>query len=164
MTREVAPVVRVSGVDKRFGSGGQGTTALSGIDLEIGRGEFVSLIGPSGCGKSTLLRLIGDLTAPSGGSVEVNGKPAHSARLAREYGMVFQAPVLFEWRSVEDNVALPLELLGMDRSKRVARVREMLELVELEDGVVRRECCDPLTRRSLGRPCRGAVHAPYCRR
>ena len=132
MTRDAAPVVRVTGVDKRFGAGGQReTTALSGIDLEIGRGEFVSLIGPSGCGKSTLLRLIGDLTAPSGGSVEVNGKPAHSARLAREYGMVFQAPVLFEWRSVEDNVALPLELLGMDRSERAARVRDMLELVEL---------------------------------
>jgi NitT/TauT family transport system ATP-binding protein len=132
MTQGSAPVVRVSGVDKRFGAGGRGvTTALSGIDLEIGRGEFVSLIGPSGCGKSTLLRLIGDLTAPSGGSVEVNGKPAHSARLAREYGMVFQAPVLFEWRSVEDNVALPLELLGMDRSARAARVREMLDLVEL---------------------------------
>jgi NitT/TauT family transport system ATP-binding protein len=132
MTPDGTPVVRISGVDKRFDAGGQRvTTALSGIDLEIGRGEFVSLIGPSGCGKSTLLRLIGDLTAASSGSVEVNGKPAHSARLAREYGMVFQAPVLFEWRSVEDNVALPLELLGMDRSERGARVREMLELVEL---------------------------------
>jgi NitT/TauT family transport system ATP-binding protein len=131
---DAAPVVRVSGVDKRFGAAGQPvTTALSGIDLEIGRGEFVSLIGPSGCGKSTLLRLIGDLTAPSEGSVEVNGKPAHSARLGREYGMVFQAPVLFEWRSVEDNVKLPLELLGMDRSERDARVRDMLELVELGD-------------------------------
>jgi NitT/TauT family transport system ATP-binding protein len=129
-----APVVRITGVDKRFGAEGQTvTTALSGIDLEIGRGEFVSLIGPSGCGKSTLLRLIGDLTAPSDGSVEVNGKPAHSARLGREYGMVFQAPVLFEWRSVEDNVKLPLELLGMDRSERDARVRDMLELVELGD-------------------------------
>jgi NitT/TauT family transport system ATP-binding protein len=125
-----APVVRVTGVDKRFGAAGQTvTTALAGIDLTIGRGEFVSLIGPSGCGKSTLLRLIGDLTAPSAGSVEVNGKPAHSARLGREYGMVFQAPVLFEWR----NVKLPLELLGMNRSERDTRVREMLELVELGD-------------------------------
>ena len=134
MTREGAPVVRVSGVDKRFGDGGQGgTTALSGIDLEIGRGEFVSLIGPSGCGKSTLLRIVGDLIRPTSGTVEVNGKPAHSARLAREYGMVFQAPVLFEWRSVEENVALPLELLGMDRSERGSRVRDMLGLVELGD-------------------------------
>jgi NitT/TauT family transport system ATP-binding protein len=129
-----APVVRISGLDKQFGAGGQVvTTALSGIDLEIGRGEFVSLIGPSGCGKSTLLRLIGDLTAPTAGSVEVNGKPAHAARLGREYGMVFQAPVLFEWRSVEDNVKLPLELLEMDRSERDTRAREMLALVELSD-------------------------------
>ena len=134
VTDSTAPVVRISGLDKQFGAGGKViTTALSGIDLEIGRGEFVSLIGPSGCGKSTLLRLIGDLTAPTAGSVEVNGKPAHAARLGREYGMVFQAPVLFEWRSVEDNVKLPLELLEMDRSERDTRAREMLALVELSD-------------------------------
>jgi len=127
-----ASVVRISGVDKEFSAGGRVvTTALSGIDLDIRRGEFVSLIGPSGCGKSTLLRLIGDLIAPTAGSVEVNGKPAHAARLGREYGMVFQAPVLFEWRSVEDNVKLPLELLGMARSERETRARQMLDLVEL---------------------------------
>ena len=128
-----AAVVRVSGVDKRFDAGGRSVSALSGIDLEIGKGEFVSLIGPSGCGKSTLLRLIGDLTQPSSGTVEVNGKAAHAARLGREYGMVFQAPVLFEWRSVEDNVKLPLELLGMERGEREDRARQMLELVELGD-------------------------------
>ncbi len=128
----VAPVVRVSGVEKRFERSGQPvTTALSGIELEIGRGEFVSLIGPSGCGKSTLLRLIGDLIAPTSGTVEVNGKAAHAARLGREYGMVFQAPVLFEWRTVEDNVKLPLELLGMGRAERDRRAGEMLDLVEL---------------------------------
>ena len=127
-------VVRIAALDKEFGTGdGIRTTALSGIELSIGRGEFVSLIGPSGCGKSTLLRLIGDLTAPTAGSVEVNGKPAHAARLGREYGMVFQAPVLFEWRSVEENVKLPLELLGMGRSERDQRAREMLALVELSD-------------------------------
>jgi NitT/TauT family transport system ATP-binding protein len=120
-------------VGKTFATrGGQGrTTALEGIDLEIRRGEFVSLIGPSGCGKSTLLRLIGDLTAPSSGSVTVNGKGAHAARLGREYGIVFQAPVLFDWRSVEDNVKLPLELTGMDRGARQARASELLDLVEL---------------------------------
>jgi NitT/TauT family transport system ATP-binding protein len=129
-----ASVVRISGVDKQFTAGGRiVTTALSEIDLEIRQGEFVSLIGPSGCGKSTLLRLIGDLIAPSAGSVEVNGKPAHAARLGREYGMVFQAPVLFEWRTVEDNVKLPLELLDMGRAERDERAREMLELVELSE-------------------------------
>jgi NitT/TauT family transport system ATP-binding protein len=128
------PVVRISGVDKVFNVDGRAVTkALSAIDLDIGPGEFVSLIGPSGCGKSTLLRVIGDLTAPTAGRVEVNGKTAHSARIGREYGIVFQAPVLFEWRTVEDNVKLPLELLGMDRSRRDERAREMIGLVELGD-------------------------------
>ena len=82
----------------------------------IGRGEFVSLIGPSGCGKSTLLRVIGDLVvADRRRRSTVNGKPADRARRDRDYGMVFQAPVLFDWRTVEENVALPLELMGYDR-------------------------------------------------
>ena len=127
-------VVRLEGLEKTFAlPSGETMTALTGIDLELRRGEFVSLIGPSGCGKSTLLRLIGDLTQPSAGSVTVNGKRAHQARLDRDYGMVFQAPVLFEWRTVEENVRLPLELTNQDRAARDARVREMLELVELTD-------------------------------
>ena len=127
-------VVRVAGVDKVFQrEGGAPTTALQGIDVAIRRGEFVSLIGPSGCGKSTLLRVIGDLVSPSAGEVTVNGKPADRARRDRDYGMVFQAPVLFDWRTVEQNVALPLELMGYDHARRIARTREMLELVELGD-------------------------------
>ena len=128
------PVVRLSGVDKVFSRSGQPTTvALEGIDLAIRRGEFVSLIGPSGCGKSTLLRVIGDLVAPSKGEVVVNGKPAERARRDRDYGMVFQAPVLFEWRTVEDNVKLPLEILGRPARERADRARAMLDLVELGD-------------------------------
>jgi len=127
-------VVSLAGVEKRFElPSGETMTAVTGIDLDLRRGEFVSLIGPSGCGKSTLLRLIGDLTPASAGTVTVNGKPAPEARLARDYGMVFQAPVLFDWRTVEENVRLPLELMGQDRAARDARVREMLELVELTD-------------------------------
>jgi NitT/TauT family transport system ATP-binding protein len=127
-----APVVRIAGVDKTFSrDGAVVTTALSGIDLAIERGEFVSLIGPSGCGKSTLLRVIGDLIGPTRGTVEVNGKPAAQARRDRDYGMVFQAPVLFDWRTVEDNVKLPLELMGYDGPRRTRRAREMLDLVEL---------------------------------
>ena len=103
-----------------------------GIDLQIETGEFVSLIGPSGCGKSTLLRLIGDLTSPTEGTVEVNGKPAPKARADHDYGMVFQDSVLFDWRTVAKNVALPLEMLGWDRTKRKHRVDEMLSLVELQ--------------------------------
>ena len=71
--------------------------------------------------------------APTAGTVEVNGKPAARARLDRDYGMVFQAPVLFDWRSVEDNVKLPLELMGYDGARRTARAKEMLDLVELSE-------------------------------
>ena len=128
------PVVRISGVDKTFDRGGHVLTkALEGIDLDVARGEFVSLIGPSGCGKSTLLRIVGDLTSPTAGTVVVNGKTAEGARRDRDYGMVFQAPVLFDWRTVEDNVKLPLEILGQDSATRTRRAREMLELVELGD-------------------------------
>ncbi|MFL5771478.1 MAG: ABC transporter ATP-binding protein [Chloroflexota bacterium] len=128
------PVVHLAGVDKVFSRGDQQvTTALEGIDLDVGRGEFVSLIGPSGCGKSTLLRIIGDLTSPTRGEVVVNGKPAERARRDRDYGMVFQAPVLFEWRTVEDNVKLPLEIIGRPAEERTRRATELLRLVELGD-------------------------------
>ena len=123
-------VVSARSVSKTFGKGG--VTALEEIDLEVGRGEFISLIGPSGCGKSTLLRVIGDLVEPSTGEILVNGKTAHRARLDRDYGIVFQAAVLYDWRTAAKNIALPLELLGWSRSRRAERVREMVELVELE--------------------------------
>jgi len=127
-----APVVRLAGVQKAFPvKGGGSTVALQGIDLDIARGEFISLIGPSGCGKSTLLRIVGDLITPSAGTVQVNGKPAPQARLDRDYGMVFQAPVLFDWRTVEANVRLPLEIQKVRGAERDRRVQEMLDLVEL---------------------------------
>jgi NitT/TauT family transport system ATP-binding protein len=122
-------VVSLRGVTKTFPRGG--VTALQDIDLDVSGGEFVSLIGPSGCGKSTLLRVIGDLVEPSSGEVQVNGKRARRARLDRDYGIVFQAAVLYDWRTVTKNIALPLELLGWDRARRSARIAEMLELVEL---------------------------------
>jgi NitT/TauT family transport system ATP-binding protein len=122
-------VVSIRGLSKVFGKGG--VTALRGIDLDVARGEFISLIGPSGCGKSTLLRVVGDIVEPTDGDVTVNGKSARKARLDRDYGIVFQAPVLYDWRTVAKNIALPLEMLGWDRAKRGERVREMIELVEL---------------------------------
>jgi NitT/TauT family transport system ATP-binding protein len=125
-------VVDLRNVSKTFGGGRDaGVRALSEIDLSIGRGEFVSLIGPSGCGKSTLLRIIGDLTSPTSGTVTVNGKPAPRARLDRDYGMVFQAPVLFDWRTVQKNVELPLEITGRPAPERRSKARAMLDLVEL---------------------------------
>jgi NitT/TauT family transport system ATP-binding protein len=123
-------VVTARGISKTFGKGG--VTALQDIELEVGRGEFISLIGPSGCGKSTLLRVIGDLVEPTTGEILVNGKTAHRARLDRDYGIVFQAAVLYDWRTVAKNIALPLELLGWSRARRNQRLAEMLELVELE--------------------------------
>ncbi len=126
---DAAAAVSIRGVSKTFAGG---TTALQGIDLEIVPGEFVSLIGPSGCGKSTLLRVIGDLIAPTAGEALVNGKPSQQARRDRDYGIVFQDAVLFDWRTVAKNIALPLELAGWSREKRRDRVAQMLELVELK--------------------------------
>jgi NitT/TauT family transport system ATP-binding protein len=122
-------VVNLEGVTMRFGD----TTALQGIDLEIGEREFISLIGPSGCGKSTLLRIIGDLIEPTSGTALVNGKPARQARRDRDYGIVFQDAVLYDWRTVAKNVALPLEMARWPREKRTERVGQMLELVELQE-------------------------------
>jgi NitT/TauT family transport system ATP-binding protein len=124
------PVVSVRSVTKSFGA--RGVTALQDIDLDVRPGEFVSLIGPSGCGKSTLLRVIGDLVEPTSGEIVVNGKSARQARLDRDYGIVFQDPVLYDWRTVAKNIAMPLELLRWDRAKRADRVAEMIELVELQ--------------------------------
>jgi NitT/TauT family transport system ATP-binding protein len=123
-------VVSINGLTKTLPKGN--VTAVQEIDLQIEPTEFVSLIGPSGCGKSTLLRLIGDLIQPTAGTVEVNGKSAHQARLDHEYGIVFQDSVLFDWRTVAKNVALPLEMLGWERTKRKERVEQMLRLVELD--------------------------------
>jgi NitT/TauT family transport system ATP-binding protein len=126
--------VRLRAVEHVFGGRpGHDVRALAGIDLDVGPGEVVSLIGPSGCGKSTLLRIVGDLVAPSAGEVLVNGKPPGRARLDHDYGMVFQAPVLFDWRTVEQNVALPLELLGRPAGERARRVADLLDLVGLRE-------------------------------
>jgi NitT/TauT family transport system ATP-binding protein len=121
-------VVEIGALSKEFRGG---TVALQDIDLQIARGEFVSLIGPSGCGKSTLLRIIGDLIEPTRGTIMVNGKTARKARQDHDYGIVFQDAVLYNWRTVAKNVGLPLELAGWDREKRRRRVEEMLDLVEL---------------------------------
>ena len=128
------PAVQVSGVNMIFNQGKPAQVdALVDIDLTIAPGEFISLIGPSGCGKSTLLRVIGDLLEPTAGSVTINGKSAHQARVDQDYGMAFQQSGLFEWRTVERNIELPLELKGWDKAKRRERAHEMLELVKLPE-------------------------------
>jgi len=127
---EQAAVVSLRSVTKDFARGG--VRALQEIDLDVQPREFVSLIGTSGCGKSTLLRIIGDLVPPTAGEAVVNGKQAHQARLDRDYGIVFQDAVLYDWRTVAKNIALPLELMGYDRATRAGRVRELLHLMELD--------------------------------
>jgi NitT/TauT family transport system ATP-binding protein len=129
----VTAAVQATKVSKVFGTGADRVIALREIDLEIGAGEFVSLIGPSGCGKSTFLRLVGDLATPSAGELVVNGKPPHDARVGREYGMVFQHATLLDWRTVLHNVMLPLEIMDVPKGERRDRAREMLELVQLSD-------------------------------
>jgi NitT/TauT family transport system ATP-binding protein len=103
--------------------------ALSGINLKVDDGDFVSFIGPSGCGKTTLLRVIADLEQATSGAISVKGLLPQQARLARAYGYVFQAPGLFPWRNVERNVALPLEIMGIEGA--AEKVRRNLELVNL---------------------------------
>ena len=107
--------------------------ALNEIDLDINKGDCVSLIGPSGCGKTTLLRVIADLQAPSSGSITVNNKPTETARMERDYGYVFQSPALFPWRTISGNVGLPLEIMGFEKNDRITRIKKNLELVNLSD-------------------------------
>jgi NitT/TauT family transport system ATP-binding protein len=132
------PIVSARGVTKRFGTGEGSVVALADVNLEVAPGDFVSLIGPSGCGKSTLLRTVADLIPPTEGEVLVGGRSAHDARMARDYGMVFQKATLFDWRTVRKNVELPLEILGLSREERSRRATEMLELVELGDFAKKR--------------------------
>lgn len=105
--------------------------ALSDVDLTIGKGEFVSFIGPSGCGKTTLLRVIADLEQPTGGRISVNDMTPEQARLKRAYGYVFQSASLFPWRTIERNIALPLEIMGFSAEERNQRIARTLELVDL---------------------------------
>jgi NitT/TauT family transport system ATP-binding protein len=128
-----AAAVALERVGKRFGEGPVAVQAVTGIDLTVAAGEFVSLIGPSGCGKSTLLRIVANLIEPSEGSVLVNGKPASRARLDQDYGIAFQSAGLLEWRTVQGNVELPLGLHGVGKAQRREQALELLELMGLAD-------------------------------
>ncbi len=122
-------VISAKGLGLVFPTADGMVEALSGINFNVSEGEFVSLIGPSGCGKTTLLRAIANLEVPTSGELLVNGLTAEAARLARAYGYVFQAPALYPWRNVERNVALPLEIMGLDDQQ--GRVARNLDLVNL---------------------------------
>jgi NitT/TauT family transport system ATP-binding protein len=136
-SNEPARVVDLQGLSLVFETADGPVHALSEIDLAIEAGEFVSFIGPSGCGKTTLLRVIADLEQPTGGRLSVNGLPPGEARLARQYGYVFQAPALYPWRTIARNVTLPLEIFGMPKAEREQRAQHYLGLVGLTDFAAR---------------------------
>ena len=123
--------IDIRGLSLVFPTADAPVQALADIDLQVGRGEFVSFIGPSGCGKTTLLRVIADLERPTAGHIAVNGATPEEARKARAYGYVFQAPALYPWRTIEKNVALPLEIMGFAEADKRERIKRTIELVNL---------------------------------
>ena len=127
--------ISVKDVSVIFDSGkkGEKTQALRDVNLEVKKGEFISLLGPSGCGKTTLLRCIADLQKPTEGEVKIGDMTPEEMRKARQYGMVFQSSVLYDWRTVRENVMLPLEIMHMPRPQRFEKAEKMLELVGLSD-------------------------------
>jgi NitT/TauT family transport system ATP-binding protein len=124
-------VVSAKGLGLTFETNDGPVVALTDVNLEIEKGEFVSFIGPSGCGKTTFLRVIADLEQPTSGAITVNGLSPSEARVRRSYGYVFQAPALYPWRTIEKNVALPLEIMGFTPTEQLERVKRSIELVNL---------------------------------
>jgi len=125
--------VRLDHVGMTYSDNGSEVASLRGVSLDIQKVEFISLLGPSGCGKTTLLRIVADLLQPTEGSVLVDGGTPRRARLQKKYGIVFQSPVLYEWRTVQKNVELPLELMKLTKGERAARAEKMLALVGLTE-------------------------------
>ena len=124
-------VISAKGLNLTFQTNDGPVHALKDVDLDIGKGEFVSFIGPSGCGKTTFLRCIAGLETPTGGTLTVNGMTPDQARRARAYGYVFQAAGLYPWRTIGGNVKLPLEIMGFSKSEQAERVARVLALVDL---------------------------------
>lgn len=125
--------IKLDHVGMTYESGDKSVVALTDVTLDIKKGEFISLLGPSGCGKSTLLRIIANLIENTQGTVLIEGMTPKEARLNRKYGMVFQAPVLYDWRTIRKNVELPLEIMHISKEERKKASEEMLELVNLHD-------------------------------
>jgi NitT/TauT family transport system ATP-binding protein len=130
----VFPQIEIKNISMRYqNASGAPIQALQKINFDIYKGEFISLLGPSGCGKSTLLRIVADLLKPTEGKVFIGGLTPKEARLEKTYGMVFQSPVLYDWRTVRKNICLPLELMGMKHKEQIERANEMLDMVGLLD-------------------------------
>lgn len=112
---------------------GEDIVALKDVSFDIKQGEFISLLGPSGCGKTTLLRIIADLLQPTSGNVSIMGESPRDIRLQRKYGMVFQNPVLYDWRTVRRNICMTMEITGIPKKERTARINKMLDIVGLQN-------------------------------
>lgn len=125
--------ITVDSLSMTFSLEGKSFTALENVSLQMKNGDFCSFIGPSGCGKSTLLRLIAGLLEPTAGVIRVEGEEAATARQKRKFGFVFQDAVLLPWRTVIENVELPMQVAHIPRRERRARAAEMLDLVGLTD-------------------------------
>ncbi len=123
--------VHVSGVSKRFQRARLLTQALERVDLNIESGEFVAVVGPSGCGKSTLLKIIAGLLDPSEGQVVIDQKPVQGPHT--DLGIVFQSPVLLDWRNILDNVLVQIELRGQDPRLYRDRAKALLSKVGLSE-------------------------------
>ncbi|MBX9458333.1 MAG: ABC transporter ATP-binding protein [Rhizobium sp.] len=131
MSKSNETVVAANKLGLVFETGDGPVTALTDVNLDVKKGDFVSFIGPSGCGKTTFLRVIADLEKPTSGTILVNGMSPEQARHSRAYGYVFQAAALYPWRTIEKNIALPLEIMGYSRSEQSARIARTLDLVNL---------------------------------
>ena len=130
-TTQTAPLVRAEGVTKKFGSGDKEMVALSGLNLEVQEGEFLSLLGPSGCGKSTALNIMGGLLSATEGSITFGGEKLTEP--SRKIGMMFQQAVMFPWRTTLDNVLLPVEIFGESKKKYKAKAEELLGMVGISE-------------------------------
>ena len=119
----------LEGVEKRFGRKGAEVEAVRSFSLEVASGEFVSIVGPSGCGKTTMLHIVGGFELPSAGKVRLDSRPITGPGPDR--GILFQESTLFDWLTVEQNVAWPLDVQGIEGKLRRERVGELLELVQL---------------------------------
>ncbi|NHN28892.1 ABC transporter ATP-binding protein [Paenibacillus agricola] len=124
--------IKVSNLSKRFVRRGQSTEALSGINLDIDQGSFVSFIGPSGCGKSTLLRVIGGLMNAEEGDVTVGGRTPLEMQSDKQFGFVPQVPALFSWRTVLQNMNIPFEV---NRKSKIDLAEQKGDPIELLQSV-----------------------------
>ncbi|MBW7920704.1 MAG: ABC transporter ATP-binding protein [Rubellimicrobium sp.] len=153
-------LIEIEGVSHAYQTASGPLPVLDGLTLSVPEGRFCAVVGPSGCGKSTLTRLIAGLMFPDRGEVRLNGEVVRSPR--KSVGMAFQNPVLLEWRTILNNVILPLEIVAprMPRSQREDRARELLALVGLEGFEDKRPSELSGGMRQRASLCRSLVHKP----